>query len=84
MLFIEFTNDFKKIKKQVKQLGGNPVVTIEKEIVKSLSFRTEKEVEHTYYKIVVTVSGKKLIHNKYPAYYEALWVAQNLEFELSR
>lgn len=84
MLFIEFTNDFTEIKKKVAKLGGHPVVTIEKEITKSISFRTEKEVEKVNFKVVVSVGNIKLVHGCYPAYYEALWVSQNLEFELNR
>ena len=59
MLFIEFTNDFTEIKKKVAKLGGHPVVTIEKDITKSISFRTEKEIEKVNFKVVVSVGNMK-------------------------
>lgn len=84
MLKIEFTNSFDEIKKEVQEMGGKPIVTIQKNIVKSIEFRTEKVIEKIVYLVVVKVGNQEIVYKSYPAFYEALWVSQNLEFALNR
>lgn len=81
MMKIHFTNSFGEVLDKVEK---GAVVEIKQKHHKHIDPKTEKVKEEVTFELVVKNKHNEIVVGTYHAYFETLWVKQNLEFAIER